>query len=264
MRLSQPIDNIKNMSDDYDIDEGDNLFDFDDEVDPFSAPHIPSHTMFDTDSETDTDEAQDQIPSRPIQIKNTRQMKGVLTGNMAAKVLTVLSCMDSVGLNLPLFLDLLSWGDQDCVENAKIRYERTALMVSEELPGILERWRSPPWATGSTDVQAKAAQLVMEEFAFSCVAEVVEKELQGIQELARCPSDEVSDAGLTRFLIKDMVLKLSSPALGSTPKLWALLQKVSRTKKQDRKHTKKLSDLVGLCSTLLYSRLIGRIRSSYP
>jgi len=236
------------MSNYYDIDSGDNLFDFDDEVDPFAAP---SHTMFnrinaDSDSETDSDEAQSETPSFPIQIKNTRRLREALTGNIAAKVLTVLSCMDSVGLNLPLFLDFLSWGDQECVVNARIRYERTTLMVSEELPDILERWRSPPRSTGSTDARAKGAQSVMEKFAFSSVAEVVEKELQGIQGLAACPSDEVSGSD-SNFLIKDMTLKLSSPTLSGTPKLWALLEKISRTKEQHRKHTKKPSDLVRFC-----------------
>ena len=150
------------------------------------------------------------MPSHPIQIKQTRRLKGVLTGNVVAKVLAVLSCMDSVGLNLPLFLDFLSWGDQECVVNPKIRYERTALMVSDELPGILERWKSPPRVTGSANIWSQGAQPVMEESAFSCIEEVVGKELQGIQELAMCPSDEVSESGLTRFLIKDMILKLSS------------------------------------------------------
>ena len=89
----------------------------------------------------------------------------------------------------------------------------------------------------------------MEEFAFSCIEEVVRKELQGIQELAMCPLDEVSKSGLTHFLIKDMILKLSSPVLGSAPKLWALLQRVSRTKEQAKKCMKKPSDLVGLCYT---------------
>ena len=150
------------------------------------------------------------MPSHPIQIKQTRRLKGALTGNVVAKVLAVLSCMDSVGLNLPLFLDFLSWGDQECVVNPKIRYERTALMVSDELPGILERWKSPPRVTGSANIWSQGAQPVMEESAFSCIEEVVGKELQGIQELAMCPSDEVSESGLTRFLIKDMILKLSS------------------------------------------------------
>jgi hypothetical protein len=196
---------------------------------------------------SDTDEDRNQTPSRPVQIKCTQQLREALTGNVSAKVLAVLSCMDSVGLNLPLFLDFLSWGDQECIVNAKIRYERTTLMVSEELPGILKWWRSPPQVTGGTNSRSKGAQPVMEEFAFSCITEVVEKELQGIEELAMCPSDEVSDSGLTRFLIEDMVLKLSSPTLSSTPRLWALLQKASQTKEQARKHTKKPSDLVGFC-----------------
>ncbi|KIK99370.1 hypothetical protein PAXRUDRAFT_790417 [Paxillus rubicundulus Ve08.2h10] len=172
------------------------------------------------------DEDQNQTPSCPIQLKNTQRLRGMLTGNIVSKVLSVLSSMESIGLNLPLFLDFLSWGDQECVVNVKIRYECTTLMVSKEILSILECWRSPPWAACSTDVQAKAAWLVMEEFAFSCVTEVV-KELQGIQELSLCPSDKVSDSGLTHFLIEDMVLKLSSPTPGSMPKLWALLQKVS-------------------------------------
>ncbi|KIK92819.1 hypothetical protein PAXRUDRAFT_791231, partial [Paxillus rubicundulus Ve08.2h10] len=128
----------------------------------------------------------------------------------AVKVITILSSMEHAGLNLLLLLDLLSWGDQECVVSVKIRYEHTALMVSEELPGIMEYWRSPPQATGSMDVHAKAAQPVVEEFSFSCIADIIEKELQGIQELSICPSDEVSDSGLTCFLIEDMVLKLST------------------------------------------------------
>ena len=98
------------MADDYDIDNDDNLFDFDDEVNPFSAPHIPFHTMFNTDSETDTDsEDQNQaLASCLIQIKNTQQLRGALTDNIVVKICTVLSCMESVGLNLLLFLDFLS------------------------------------------------------------------------------------------------------------------------------------------------------------
>ena len=87
------------MSDNDNIDNDNNLFDFGDEVNPFAAPHIHSHTMINSDSETDTDEAQNQTPSTPIQIKQTQQLRGALTGNIAAKVLAILSCMDGVGLN---------------------------------------------------------------------------------------------------------------------------------------------------------------------
>ncbi|KAF8431619.1 hypothetical protein L210DRAFT_3415728 [Boletus edulis BED1] len=212
--------------------------------------------MFDTDSESDTDNNQTQTPLRPVQIQSTQRLREALTGGVADKVLAVLSCMDRVGLNLPLFLDFLSWGDRECIVNAKIRYERTALMVSKELPDILERWRSPPRVSGGRNIRSKGARPAMEGFAFSCITEIIDKELEGIGELAMCPSDEVSDSGLTRFLIEDMVLKLSSPALGSTPRLWALLQKVSRTKEQARKHTKKSSDLtiLSVIFQLMYAR----------
>ena len=33
-------------------------YNFDDEVDLFAVPHIPSHSMFNTDSESDMDKAQ--------------------------------------------------------------------------------------------------------------------------------------------------------------------------------------------------------------
>ena len=125
-------------------------------------------------------------------------------------------------------------------------------MVSKELPTILEWWRSPLWMASSINIKSKGVQPVMEEFTFLCVVDVIEKELQGIQELTMCPPDKVPDGGLTHFLTKDMVLKLSSLIPSSTPKLWALLQKLSQTIKQARKHTKKPSDLMGLCSSIYW------------
>ena len=76
----------------------------------------------------------------------------MLIGNAAVKVLAVLSCMDNIGLNLPLFLDFLSWGDQECVVNARIQYECIILMVNKELSSILEQWRSPPCMAGRTNL----------------------------------------------------------------------------------------------------------------
>ncbi|OAX34242.1 hypothetical protein K503DRAFT_699073, partial [Rhizopogon vinicolor AM-OR11-026] len=69
------------------------------------------------------------------------------------KVEYILRCMDDVGLNLPIFLDLISWGDSDCIASAKIRYEWTALVGSEEIPSILRRWHKPPRISGSKYVR---------------------------------------------------------------------------------------------------------------
>ncbi|KAG5645939.1 hypothetical protein DXG03_004729 [Asterophora parasitica] len=79
----------------------------------------------------------DEEPTSPaIQIEHTAQLRKNLEGqDLSAKVAYVLCVMDSVGINLPIFLDALSWGDKGCILDGKIRYERTALMTSVELPG---------------------------------------------------------------------------------------------------------------------------------
>ncbi|KAJ7833955.1 hypothetical protein B0H14DRAFT_2591165 [Mycena olivaceomarginata] len=40
----------------------------------------------------------------------------------------------------PPLLDALSWGDSKCTGDRQCIYARTSLMVSDEVPGILERW----------------------------------------------------------------------------------------------------------------------------
>jgi len=127
----------------------------------------------------------------PIQMARTRSLRERLTPETAhQKVLNVLNYMDTIGLDLPIFLDLLSWGDQACIENRKINYERTSLMVSKELPSILARWHKPPRSPGSTSARAEGASHVVEQFAFDCVASVIDSELQGVSETMRCPVEE--------------------------------------------------------------------------
>ncbi|OAX34238.1 hypothetical protein K503DRAFT_699079, partial [Rhizopogon vinicolor AM-OR11-026] len=67
------------------------------------------------------------------------------------KVESILRCMDDVGLNLPIF-GTRQLGDSDCITNAKIRYEWTAFVGSEELSSILRRWHEPPRTSGSKDI----------------------------------------------------------------------------------------------------------------
>jgi hypothetical protein len=49
----------------------------------------------------------------------------------------VLDFMKLVNINLPILLWDISWNIPELVPNPKVSAERTALMVSEELPGIL-------------------------------------------------------------------------------------------------------------------------------
>jgi hypothetical protein len=71
-----------------------------------------------------------------------------MEGSLVEKVVKVLDGMEDLGINLTIFLDALSWGDAACISNATVRYARTGLMKSKELPLILHRWWKPPRAAG--------------------------------------------------------------------------------------------------------------------
>ena len=115
----------------------------DDLYGPFSSGHIPHSLAHEVESDPELDEedfpsniaesAADSL-SPLIQVVQTRQLREHLgTGAAVAdKVAAVLHYMNSVGLNLTLFLDLVSWGDEECVTHPKIRCEQTGLMVSTE------------------------------------------------------------------------------------------------------------------------------------
>ncbi|KAF8547258.1 hypothetical protein OG21DRAFT_1383575, partial [Imleria badia] len=175
---------------------------------------------------------QDSESNPPIQRTHTRRLREHLGPDKAAKVAAVLAYMNDLGLNLPLFLDLVSWGDPDCVTHPKIRYERSALMVSEELPLVIARWHQPPRSTNSTNVRARGATTVLERFAFNCVGDVIDDELEGIKHVLQCPPEDLSMEELCTLFVEDLILKFSSPGFGGTPRFWSLLLRLAQTDKQ--------------------------------
>ncbi|KAI9571885.1 hypothetical protein HD554DRAFT_2016271, partial [Boletus coccyginus] len=65
-------------------------------------------------------------------------------GTAHQKALDAPNYLDTIRLNLPIFLNILSRGNQACMENRRISCEQTSLMVSKELPSILAHWHKPP------------------------------------------------------------------------------------------------------------------------
>ncbi|KAG1806165.1 uncharacterized protein BJ212DRAFT_1303694 [Suillus subaureus] len=62
-------------------------------------------------------------PQAPIQLEQTRQKKLVLeVQSLAPKVLKILDTISEQGMTLSLFLDALSWGDESCHSNDRIRF----------------------------------------------------------------------------------------------------------------------------------------------
>ncbi|KAI0054416.1 hypothetical protein BV25DRAFT_1922704 [Artomyces pyxidatus] len=163
-------------------------------------------------------------PRDPIQIQRTNLLRGVLNGPLVDKVRRTLQFMDTQGINLPIFLDALSWGDQACIQDSKIMYERSGLMHSEELPGIIRRWYKPPRAPGSHGARANAAAIPMQTFAVECVHELLDAELSRSQDLMRPPADGLSDKSLTGFSIDEKISDLRKP--GGVPLLWSLVRRL--------------------------------------
>ncbi|KAJ7938842.1 hypothetical protein B0H13DRAFT_1496236, partial [Mycena leptocephala] len=100
----------------------------------------------------------------------------------------ILALMDGIGINVPIFLDALSWGDAACTLDAKIRYERSALLNSTELPNILQRWWKPPRRPGSKKARPKGATAAMQNFAFNCSLQVLELELENLADIFKSPA----------------------------------------------------------------------------
>ncbi|KAJ7939781.1 hypothetical protein B0H13DRAFT_1586990 [Mycena leptocephala] len=120
-------------ADDWDLELDDSLEHVDDEPDNCDANL--------SDDEREVNE--------PIQLSYVRRAKAQLEGaDVLEKVKKILKLMADEHLPLPLFLDALSWGESECISDKTCSYARTALMVSDELPRILERWYKPRGLVG--------------------------------------------------------------------------------------------------------------------
>ncbi|KAG6847808.1 hypothetical protein H0H93_005889 [Arthromyces matolae] len=132
--------------------------------------------------------------------------------------------MNEQGLDLPIFLDALSWGTDDCTPDRKIQYERGALMVSQELPGILRRWSKPPRQQGSKNKRAEGGSKVLDEFVFERVGQVVDEELESLAPHLQSPAGEdVSAEAFTSMGFEEM----SRDATEYAPLSFGLLKKMA-------------------------------------
>ncbi|KAI0349259.1 hypothetical protein OH77DRAFT_1525815 [Trametes cingulata] len=178
------------------------------------------------ESDWDPIPIEDEPPAPPIQLQRTRAMRERLgSASKLERVRRILEYMESLDMNLPIFLDALSWGDDGCTSDPKVRYERTTLMVSEELPRILERWYRVPRASTSRShyVRPAGARKALEEFAVNCVAEVMDRELESTSYLFRSPKDSLSEAALTSFDFAAVAHRLQEPS--GAPRTWSLLHR---------------------------------------
>ncbi|KAJ6477200.1 hypothetical protein C8R47DRAFT_1178829 [Mycena vitilis] len=164
----------------------------------------------------------------PIELTNVRRAKERLgDASVFDKVKKVLACMQEEGLPLPLFLDALSWGDPRCTADPTCRYARTSLMVSDELPRILERWHKPPRASSSRPAGARKP---LEQFALKTLS----------APLFLSPPEELSEEHLTGFDFGAFKVEIKA----GNPVLWEVLRHAAYSHLQESRNKHKDPDMV--------------------
>src|SRR6266576_469107 len=108
------------------LDKEEDFFDIDELIDfSHDEPEDLDETM---------SEEEESPPEAPIAYQNTRHLRARLEqAGILSKVKKVINCMQNEGLNLPLFLDAIFYGDPGCHNDNTVQYQRTALMFSDEL-----------------------------------------------------------------------------------------------------------------------------------
>ncbi|TBU51094.1 hypothetical protein BD310DRAFT_1043575 [Dichomitus squalens] len=100
------------------------------------------------------------------------------------RVLACITYMNTMGINVELFMTALFWGDHGCIVNPKIRHERTVFMNSTSLRSILERWWNPP-----THDHASGGKAAVREFVMEHAGEMLEEEMHDATPSFRLPED---------------------------------------------------------------------------
>jgi hypothetical protein len=156
--------------------------------------------------------------------------------------------MHNEGINLPIFLDALSWGDSQCISDGEIRYARSALMHSKELPGIIRRWWKPPLSPGSHHARPKGGQEVLEAFAEEIMRSTIERELDSLTKILCSPAGKDGDEEeLTGASFGDLIHEVKELA----PHVWALVRRMAFSSKQEQRNTHKNPEMVILVVDLL-------------
>lgn len=219
-------------------------------IDDSDADSLTDESSDDSDFDPEVPEPElevneDVSPTGPaIQLGQTDALRARMQGRVSDKVRAVLYAMDHNQINLPIFLDALSWGDPDCITDAKIRNARSALMHSKELPGIIRRWWKPPVSPGSHHRRAAGGRDVMESFAEEVMRSTIERELDSLAKVLCSPSGkDVDEEELTGASFDDLIQQVKELA----PHVWALVFRMAFSVKQEERNTHKNPEKVRLC-----------------
>lgn len=201
--------------------------------------------------------------TRPSSFFKTRTRRwktdAIDAGDLAYRVRAVLDFMESKNIDLPILLWAISWNNAELIADARVRFHRTTLMVSDELPDILSKWANPPRVHGR-GLRTQAGKEAIQTLAFQLVSQVIEKEVENMVECMRRSPDDVSEDSLLTTNWEVMIREAKEAA----PFLWNTLRMVSYMQRQDTRNTMKTPDFVSVLIIFKYSRINLFHRQSSP
>jgi len=161
------------------------------------------------------------------------------SGLLVERVVSVLEFMRSNDINLTILLWAISWNVKELTGHSLASYERTSLMLSDELPQILRNWLKPP-RQHSAGIRTKAANESIRESALGIVCDAIDNEMKGLKTIFKSSSLNVSKESLLDFEVTKMISEVSN----SAPTVWRLFRHASYTPKQNTRNTFKSPDSV--------------------
>ncbi|TDL30201.1 hypothetical protein BD410DRAFT_709862 [Rickenella mellea] len=195
-------------------------------------------------------------------LEQTQALKRCLNpATLARDVKAILDHMKDVNLNLPLFLDAICWGDSSCEQCPVIQFQRTALMHSEELPGILARCHRPPRKHAKGN-KAEGGKQALENFAIDCVSKMIDREMNNIAPIMKSPPSQMNTESLTSISFEDIMTELQSPS--GCPTLWSVLRRASYCKRQEKRNSTKNPDLAVMMQICVASYCRSHHRCRIP
>jgi len=220
--------------------ELENLFDTRDvEGNESEAPESESEESDSADEEDESSQPTEGSSDEDETVQSAAP-SGAQPSTLYTKTMQTLMFLDSINFKTADFLNGLSWGDQMCTSDAKVRIERSIFLESPILPKILQRWAKPPRPLGSKKKRLKGAQTVMGDFAVDHLEERLSDELENIKpNMVSPPSEDV----MRKTLVETSFDKLALVMKTKAPVLWRFLNVLGKKPRQ-KKNTHKNSEKV--------------------
>ncbi len=161
-------------------------------------------------------------------------------------VLEALHVLQKHRLSFFDFMDALFWGDEDCFAHRTCYNTRARFLQNQKLPALLRRWMRPPRSKRSNKSRPQGGFETLQEFAFQCVRETLEEELEAVDPLVRAePGAKWQKRDLQSLDLAALELRVQEVA----PNLWKLFSELAVTEDQKRRNTHKNSNKVSITAS---------------